>query len=188
MPEELPAISTSEDVESEWSPPPTAWVWGQGVPLESVRFAGTNYLCVELGYQSSIRVIEPYSLRRTKDGHLLLYAVKAQTGELRSYRVDRIESIKVTNQPFKPRVAVEFTTVGLLAAPPIRRMPSTGYTVKSRRHRSRSSGTIYVIECSYCGKQFRRSKYNTRLRPHKQPDNLYDCPGRTGYEVDRYYN
>jgi len=188
VPEELPAIPISEDVESEWSPPPTAWVWGQGVPLESVRFAGTNHLCVELGYQSSIRMIEPYSLRRTRDGHLLLYAVKVQTGELRSYRVDQIQSIKVTNQPFRPRVTVEFTTLGPLTAPPTQRMPSVGYTARSRGHRSVSSSTIYVIECSYCGKQFRRSKYNTRLRSHKQPDGLYDCSGRTGYEVIRYYN
>lgn len=188
VPKELPSIPLPEDVELEWLPPPTAWVWGQSVPLESVRFAGTNHLCVELGYQGSVRIIEPYSLRRTKTGHFLLYAVKAQTGELRSYRVDRIQSINVTNQPFNPRVAVEFTTLGALTAPPTQRMPSTGLTTRSRRRRSVSSGTVYIIECSYCGKQFKRSKYNTHLRPHKEPDGLYDCSGRTEYEVDRYYN
>ncbi|TAK36084.1 MAG: WYL domain-containing protein [Chloroflexota bacterium] len=108
---ELPSIGFSDDVEPGWTPPPTTWVWGQGVPLESIRFAAANHLCVELGYQGSKRLIEPYSLRRTKVGYLLLYAVKAQTDELRAYRVDRIQSIKVSNKPFKPRFDVELSSV-----------------------------------------------------------------------------
>jgi predicted nucleotidyltransferase component of viral defense system len=184
-PAELPSIPVSEDVEPEWAPPPTAWVWGQGVPLEPVRFAAANHLCVELGYQGTIRLIEPYSLRRTRLGHLLLYAVKTQTGEVRSYRVDRIQSIKVSTKPFRPRFVIELTALGPLGAPPVQRVANVGYSTRSGR--SAHSGTVYVIECSYCGKQFRRSKYDTRLRPHKEPSGLYDCPGRTGYEVDRYY-
>ncbi len=124
--EELPSIAADAAEEAEWSPPATVWVWGQGVPLEPVRFAGANRLCVELGYQGSKRVIEPYSLRRTRDGSLLLYAVKVQTRELRSYRVDRIQSIKVTNIPFRPRYAVEFGAVGPLAAPLTQRNSEAG--------------------------------------------------------------
>ena len=156
--------------------------------MESVRFAGTNHLCIELGYQKNIRLIEPYSLRRTRDGHLLLYAIKVQTGELRSYRVDRIESINVTNQPFKPRVAVEFTSSEIPVITPIRRRSPLVPTVRRRRSRSRPSGIVYIIKCFYCGKEFRRTKYDTHLNPHKQKGNRYDCPGRTGYEVDRIYN
>jgi predicted nucleotidyltransferase component of viral defense system len=106
IPEELSAIPAGKDDETEWAPPATVWVWGAGIPLESVRFAAANYLCIELGYGGSTRLIEPYSLRRTRAGYLLLYAVKSDTGELRAYRVDHIESINVTTRPFKPRFAV----------------------------------------------------------------------------------
>ena len=181
-PEELPSISMAEGEEAEWTPPPTVWVWGQGIPLEPVRFAAANRLCVELGYRGTKRLIEPYTLRRTKDGYLLLYAVKAQTHELRSYRVDRIQSIQVTNTPFKARYAVEFSSVGPLTAPPTQRSGRL-----ASRARARRGGVVYMTECAYCGKQFKRSTYNTRLQPHKDRDGVFDCPGRIGYEVDRHY-
>src|SRR5258706_16036979 len=80
---ELPVVAatTGEEIEPSWSPSPTIATWGVGVPLEALRFAAANHLCVELGYQRSKRVIEPYSLRRSRDGKLLLYAVKADTRE-----------------------------------------------------------------------------------------------------------
>jgi hypothetical protein len=181
VPQELPVISLAETEEAEWKPPPTVWVWGQGIPLEPVRFAAANRLCVELGYGGSKRVIEPYSLRRTRDGHLLLYAVKAQISELRSYHVDRIESLKVTTTPFRPRYAVELSATGALMAPPTHRGEGL-YTPKATTR----GGIVYVIECSYCRKQFKQSTYDTRLRPHKDQHG-FDCPGRVGYEVDRHY-
>jgi predicted nucleotidyltransferase component of viral defense system len=113
----LPSISFAVGEEKEWSPPPTIWIWGQKVPLEPVRFAAANLLCVELGYGGTKRSIEPYCLRRTKDGYLLLYAVKTVTGELRAYRVDRIQSIQVTNNVFKPRYSIDLTSTGPLIAP-----------------------------------------------------------------------
>jgi hypothetical protein len=58
--------------------------------IESIRFAGANRLRVDLGYQGSVRTIEPYSLRRSRAGDILVYAVKSATGEPRSYRLDRI--------------------------------------------------------------------------------------------------
>ncbi|MGH2375872.1 MAG: WYL domain-containing protein [bacterium] len=99
------------------------WAWNVGVPLETVRFAAANRLCIDLGYQGSVRRVEPYSLRRTKDDHLLLYAVRRDNREPRSYRVDRIQSVRVTTEPFKPIYAVEFWPSGVINAPPVRRQP-----------------------------------------------------------------
>ena len=39
--------------------------------LEIMRFAGANRLCVELRYQGTTRLIEPYSLRMTQDGNVV---------------------------------------------------------------------------------------------------------------------
>ena len=36
----------------EWTPPPAAWTLGAGVPLEPIRYAATNHLCVELVYRN----------------------------------------------------------------------------------------------------------------------------------------
>ena len=103
----------SDEVEG-WAPPPTVYTWGTGVPLETARFAAANYLCVELGYQGSLRVIEPYSLRSTSEGRLVLHALRADSRQPRSYRVDRIESLRVTTQPFRPTYAVELSASGPL--------------------------------------------------------------------------
>ena len=42
--------------------------------LEVIRFAAVNRLCVDLLYKNETRRIEPYSLRRTKDGNIILHA------------------------------------------------------------------------------------------------------------------
>lgn len=52
-------------------------------------------------------LIEPYALRRTRAGHLLLFAGKQDTGETRAYRVDRIESVRVCSREFRPVYRVE---------------------------------------------------------------------------------
>ena len=149
LPELLPSV-VAESESDGWTPPSTAWVWGHGVPFESVRFAAANHLCVELGYQGRVRTIEPYSLRRSRDGNLLLYGVRTDRGEIRSYRVDRITSIRVTSLPFRPRFRVEMTTSRPLVAPPVvtragtRSVSSIGSTRKTGRSPKRKGGVSRV--------------------------------------------
>lgn len=104
-----PVPSGKEQVEEDWIAPPTITRWPGGAPLEKIRFAGANNLLVELQYQGSTRLIEPYALRRSKAGNLLVYAIKAGSGELRAYRVDRIEGVRVTQTSFAPRFANELS-------------------------------------------------------------------------------
>jgi predicted nucleotidyltransferase component of viral defense system len=182
MPEAPAALPAEAGEEAGWSPPPTVWTWGAGVPLETVRFAAANHLCVELGYQNSTRLIEPYSLRRTRDGHLLLHAVKTESREHRSYRVDQIQSLKVTTKPFKPEWAIEFSPVGAIFAPPTTRAPAIRTRMPRRSRRAARGGVTYIIECTRCGKRFYRSTRNTTLRKHKSSDG-YHCSGTSGYFV-----
>lgn len=116
-PEILPSVpaATGEDV--SWTPPVTVFAWGQGIPLEPVRFAGANYLCVEIDYRKANgqrvqRTVEPYSLRRTMDGNIILHAYDQDRRDHRSFRVDRLMAVNVTQIPFKPRYQVEFTQTG----------------------------------------------------------------------------
>lgn len=105
--EAVPALR--ERLEPGWVAPPTITRWQGGAPLEQIRFAGANHLLVELAYQGSTRLIESYALRRSQAGNLLVYAIKAQTGEVRAYRVDRIEGVQVTSTSFVPRYAIELS-------------------------------------------------------------------------------
>ena len=169
---EAPAAVVGGRGEVTWAPSPRAWSWGAGPPLEPVRFAGANRLCVDLRYRGTVRRVEPYSLRVTQDGNLLLYAVRRDNRQLRSYRVDRIEGIEVSTEPFRPTHRVEFRPTGSLAALPT-----------SRRGRpTASTRGLYRVRCPICGKTFSRSCPGTRLNPHKNRAG-YPCPGRSGDSV-----
>lgn len=108
-----------EPLDETWRAPAMAASWRrQGIyaPLELIRFAAANHLCVDLRYRDqqdkvNSRLIEPYSLRRTRSGALLLHAVRHVDGESRSYRVDRIIGAAATESSFVPRYAIELTAV-----------------------------------------------------------------------------
>jgi predicted nucleotidyltransferase component of viral defense system len=109
---ELPRATTREKLDPDWTPPRAITSWRRGVPLETIRYAGANRLKVELDYRpeqgrSGPRLVEPYALRRTSEGNLLLMLINDH-GQLRSYRVDRIAGVRPTNQVFRPQYNVEF--------------------------------------------------------------------------------
>jgi len=170
--------------------------------LERVRFAAVNRLCVELDYrkESGQRlkyVIEPYSLRTTRDGNMLLYGVKLPGGEVRCFRTDRIIAATITRQSFAPRYSIDFIPKG-----PVRlsahQMTSTSLVLPQRhslaprnrvskpRTGSSRGGPRYVFRCSVCGKQFTRTTHDSRLNPHKNKQG-YPCYGRAGFYVKTKY-
>ena len=73
---------------------------------------------MDLTYEGSIRRIEPYSLRQTAEGNFVLHAIRSDSGQHRSYRVDRMQDAAVTVQGFVPRYLVELTADGPLAVAP----------------------------------------------------------------------
>lgn len=186
-----------------WRPPAMVQAWGaHASSLETIRFAAANRLCVQLDYskesgERTTPTIEPYSLRRTSAGDLLLFGVKVDTGESRSYRLDRIHSATVTRQAYRPRFAVELTASGPVTAPALERKSShvdglglgrpmarkTGAQTPVRRRGSETSGGFgmsYTFACTVCGKTFKRSTYDATLKPHKNKQE-WPCPGRVGY-------
>jgi predicted nucleotidyltransferase component of viral defense system len=155
--------------------------------LEIIRFAAFNRLCVNLEYQGSVRLIEPYSLRRTRDGNILLHAYNTDKSDHRSYRVDRITNATTTSRTFVPRYAIELTPQGPVSIPRSTRVPSSGGfgdSVRAARGMvSRRTGPTYVYQCPVCQKKFRRQKIDSHLNPHKN-DYGMNCTGRTGYLVE----
>jgi predicted nucleotidyltransferase component of viral defense system len=192
------------EIDAAWRAPAMASSWrAQGVtaPLEIIRFAAANRLCVELDYQDEqgrlgTRLIEPYSLRRTKAGELLLYAVRSEDGQDRSYRVDRIRGARATKQTFSPRYLVELSTAGPISALEVSRarsqpapysFASAPRTQAKPRRASGGFGQMkYVFQCPYCGKKFERKQYDAALNPHKTKDG-YPCPSRVGHYMETKY-
>ena len=197
----LAAISTGRvAVDAEWRPPAMVRAWGAGAnSMETIRFAAANRLCVQLDYtkedgERTAPTIEPYSVRRTTAGDLLLFGVKADTGESRSYRLDRIRSATVTRQAYRPRYAIELTATGPLDAPTTARPSASvahprfnkliGAPASKRRalfpKPARGFGVSYTFACTVCGKTFKRGTYDSTLNPHKNKQG-WPCPGRIGY-------
>ena len=153
--------------------------------LEVIRFAASNRLCVELDYQGSTRRIEPYSLRRTGEGNIVLHAFNTDKSEHRSYRVDRIAGARTTNQTFVPRYEIELTPEGPVHIKAASRSVAASFggaasrPVRTSRRSTSSSGPTYVYECPYCSKRFNRNQHNAVLNPHKNKQG-YPCSGRHG--------
>lgn len=189
---ELKTVPSKEPTDNRWTPPATVWRWGTGIPVESIRFAAANHLCIELGYQGTTRLIEPYAFRRSKAGAILLCAIKVQTRETRTYRVDRIETVKVSNRPFRPAFRIEIGGFGGTFAPQIRKPQVGGQphallsAFPRRRHTNSGSRTVYVIKCPGCGREFKRYTEDTALRVHKGKGG-WQCHSLAGYLLRTEY-
>jgi len=155
-------------------------------PLEIIRFAGANRLCVLLGYKGTKRLIEPYSLRRTKDNNVLLHSIRVNNGEHRAYRLDKIESAELTQKPFKPKYTIELTATGAIYAPPQSSSRVRRRSRSSLKTRYRSPSRKYIFRCTVCGKKFTRKRYNNKLNEHKNKHGN-KCYGRFGiYEGSKW--
>ena len=158
-------------------------------PIEVIRFAASNRLRVELDYvdekgNRGTRVIEPYSMRRTQAGDIVLHALRADGAGHRSYRVDRIRAARATKQSFAPRYAIELTPMGPISAPPVSYAPRiTSFKSVTPSRTSTNSGPVYVYQCSLCTKRFEHSKRDATLRAHKD-NNGWACSGRHGIWVE----
>lgn len=166
-----------------------------GRSLEIIRFAAGNRLCVNLDYTTndgkrSNRVIEPYSLRQAQNGNILLFAVRADDGQIRAYKINQINDASVVNQTFTPRYQIELSpslsvspvqiSTGSLASLDIPKSSSRPRARRSRKTGFSNSGPTYVYRCPVCQKIFKRKKQDSRLNPHKSKEG-YPCSGRTGY-------
>lgn len=163
--------------------------------------AGRPKTLLRIRYVGITRKVEPYSLvyKKPKDRpareYLYFYD---QTGGasgnrgIKAFVQENIQSIETTDEGFEPRHEVELAKAGELGDKMYFNRPfSSGRTSgpplgrPSRRLRS-GSGIVYVIECPYCLKKFRRSTRTTKLNKHK--DRFGNaCYGRVGVYVDQEF-
>jgi hypothetical protein len=160
--------------------------WGGGLPLEAIRFAGSNRLLIEFDYHGTHRFAEPYSLREASTGNLLFYGWEHASYHIKAFKVSEMFNVKATTQSFQPRYRVEFTPHGAVPVLPANTPIRHSYAAPRRSPAKQTTGhaLTYVFECPYCGKRFRHTKNDAELRKHKSKDGYWDCNGRRGYLVD----
>jgi predicted nucleotidyltransferase component of viral defense system len=187
VPQLLPSHPIGSDGTVLRGPAGAIRVPGRSTPfIEVIRFAASNHLCVELDYRDEegrqgTRAIEPYSLRRTRDGNIILCAVNVEKQQNRSYRLERIQGATILSRSFSPRFQIELTPSGpqavaetsrtsgsTLRAPPARRQPGNDWPK-----------TTYLYRCPVCRKRFERPSMDPTLRAHKNPAG-HACGGRYG--------
>ncbi|MBW2702682.1 MAG: nucleotidyl transferase AbiEii/AbiGii toxin family protein [Deltaproteobacteria bacterium] len=81
-------------------------------PLEKIRYAARNRLCVEVVYHGVVCLVEPYSLRLSGPGNTLLYVYELKRGGtsshgIKAFKIGEIASASSTKIPFTPRYDVE---------------------------------------------------------------------------------
>lgn len=173
--------------------------------METLAVCATANRTVRIEYAGekgvSTRSIEPYALRRSKEGRVYLLAVDpARGGEARTFRFDRIRAAQPEGGSFTPRYAVEFpapATGGGVRDPAAPRTGGRGareplgvvldrvaqsvvmpgdYHPRSRR------GADFTVVCPFCGVRFTADTYRTALAPHKA-ESGERCEGRHGFPI-----
>ncbi len=107
---------------------------------------------------------------------------------IKTFLASGVQKLELTEEKFEPRFPVELSKAGEPAGKGYFGSPfsrSGGVRVRTavstRRFRS---GVVYILQCPYCMKTFRRSVRSTRLNKHQ--DNYGNrCYGRIGTIIDQ---
>lgn len=102
----LMPIRLPDNIDSNWQLPRMIQPWQMHVPIELVRYAGANHLCIEIYYEENKQLIEPYDLKKTIEGLFLLMAAEHDSGKVREYFIDKIKSLEITQKKFCPRFVI----------------------------------------------------------------------------------
>ncbi len=154
--------------------------------------AGEGLHLLALTYDGMRRLVEPYSLvfKRRKDGYGQEYFyVYDRTGGhsgpgIKALLNTKVQAIEVMDETFTPRYPVELSKAG--------EQSGSGYFARPFRgggprvSRPRGPRWIYVVQCSYCNRTFKRRELNVRLGEHKDGYGN-PCYGRHGTLADRRY-
>ena len=158
--------------------------------IETIRFAAANRLRIDLQYRDlkgavTTRTVEPYSFRRSSAGDVRLMATQEADGQPRSFLINRILGVSVTQRIFVPHYPIELTPTGPVVIPQSFGIAATRPPRRPMR-RALRTGPIYIYRCPACSKEFSRKNYDAALRPHKNKSG-WDCYGRHGIYVQTKY-
>jgi predicted DNA-binding transcriptional regulator YafY len=99
-PQDVPAAPVALTMD-EWEP--------QANMLGTIRIAARKRLLVQMTYNGVSRLVEPYSLRPGKYG-VLFFGYCRLHDKIHSFRIDRIDSVSISDIGYIPRWVVELTS------------------------------------------------------------------------------
>lgn len=153
--------------------------------------AGSGKKLMRLRYHGYTRIVEPYSLaykrRRTDNvAQEYFYAYDRTGGSkgpgIKAFLHHDIEQLEILDETFEPRFAIELGKAGDSALSGYFRGSSTWGSGAVSARRRRATGPVYVVQCTYCAKQFRRTSGSTTMNKHKDRYGN-QCYGRSGFIV-----
>jgi predicted nucleotidyltransferase component of viral defense system len=160
--------------------------------------AGSGLRLMTLTYDGIRRAVEPYSLayKRRKDGHAEEYfyawdRVGGASGPgIKAFLNAKVSDLAVLEETFQPRYEVELAKAGEPARSGyFAGRPFGGTRFSSTTGARRSAeyhGTIYIVQCTYCGKEFKRRTRTTMLKEHNDGYGNR-CYGRHGTVTSQEY-
>ena len=114
----LDSISKKDD-EEIFNPGRIKGVYSLNAHLHKIQFAAGNRVCVKMRYKDELRTIEPISFRLAQTtGNRLFYGFHREDNQTKSFIVDNIQSIEVTNIPYvEGEYPIEITASGTISMP-----------------------------------------------------------------------
>lgn len=85
---------------------PPAGPLDMATTLDNIHAAGRRLLQLDITYNGTQRLVEPYSMRLKSTGQLF-FGYCSIHGCIHSFRLERIQAIRVTDIPYTPRWPVE---------------------------------------------------------------------------------
>ena len=164
--------------------------------------AASSTALLRFTYDGVTRLVEPYSLvyKRRQDGvaQEYFYAYDRTGGrnsgpDIKTFLARGVQGIEATEEKFEPRYPIELSKAGEPGVKSYFGAPFSGSRVRgaksTRQPRMRrpsriGSGIVYVLQCSYCLKTFRRSSWTTQLNAHKDKYGN-QCYGRMGTIIEQ---
>lgn len=146
-------------------------------------------------YDGVQRTVEPYALtyKRPQDGvaREYFYVWDRSGGNsgkpgIRSFVNPKVLAPQILEETFEPQFEVELAKAGEESGRSYfggQRTRSVSRARTERRRRATyTNGPVRIVECSHCGKRFKRKTASTVLKPHKDKSG-YACFGRSGHFV-----
>lgn len=164
-----------------------------------IMHAGRTQTLLKVRYQGYDRDVEPYSLKylESKQGQAYEYFYvfnrnggKQGTPGIRRFLPKPLESIENTEEIFTPRVQIELSKAGEI--PENRYLFDPNKPARAPKSiRNIFSGGIYnktkyAYRCNSCGKEFVKSKQDSKLRKHKNSLGS-PCYGTYGHYIGTRY-
>ena len=152
--------------------------------------SGCAQTLMKVVYDSVERLVEPYELayKRRKDGvgqeYFYVYdrtGGRSSDPGIKTFLNERIQSIAKTDEKFEPRFPIELSKMGEKGDKSYFSAPFKGRGTRGGRTSKKRSifgyEKVYVVQCPYCLREFRRSTRDLTLRKHND-EYGYPCNSR----------